>query len=153
MANALFKGMKDAQVFERGNWMQPDCLYDLEIKRTFIKDTLKIGPCFIVEFLVLKSTCDKHPPGSKVTWLQKLTNKNVAFGALKLFTYPVLDAEYPKDKKFITEEIDPQLEEFLTEACETNNWAGRKVRCQTVGTKTKEKNEDFTQHNWSILSA
>jgi hypothetical protein len=115
-----------------------------------------------VEFTVVKSSDEKnHPVGSKATWFQALKDKDIAFGSLKEFIYPVLGLSYPRDKERITKEVDPKIEEILYAACDKsdivpegkNAFAGQKVRVQTRLKKTAGKGQDFTQHDWSPYAA
>ncbi len=81
----LWSGLKDAQTFDRGTFFQPGS-YTLKIVNCLTKQTQKSGEAWIVEFEVLESSNPTaHAVGSKGSWFQKLSNVQVAFGAIKEF--------------------------------------------------------------------
>lgn len=147
----LFKGLKNASIFERGVFLQPG-VYDLEIDKVITKRTRKSGDGLIVEFKVLTTTDEKnHPAKSKATWFQKMTDVDVAFGAIKLFLYAVLGYNYsdPEDKAKIAAEVDPVIEGLMGEAVgDDQPLRGRRVRVRTYMKKTALKQADFTVHDW-----
>lgn len=158
MGLEIFKGLRDAKVFERGVFLSEGG-YRLRVLKCLLKHTRKSGDAYIVEFEVVKSSNEKHPVGSKATWFQKMTDPDVAFGALKLFMYAMLGFEYPKDKDLLVAEIDPKLEELMAETCVEID--GRKVREHgtldgklidvTVALKDTTAGKKFSNHVWQTV--
>lgn len=157
----VFKGLRNAAVFERGVYLSPG-QYELQIDKCLIKDTRKSGIGFIVEATVTKTSDEKnHPVGSKCTWFQGMRDKDVAFGSLKLFLYAALGLVYGRDKEKIAEKVDPNIESILYKACEKsdlvpegeNALKGTKVAVRTYMKKTVAKGLDFTNHEWSPIAA
>ena len=146
---SAFAGLRNGQVFENGNYLTPGGLYAVEIQRCMVKKTRKGKTGLLVEFVVLESSSEKHLVGSKATWFQDL-NADGGFGAIKLFVYALMGHEYAAKKDWLIANIDPGIEALMDKAVEGNGDAlkGSKLRCETVGKKTKE-NRDFTQHHWS----
>lgn len=145
----VFDGLRNATVFERGAFLTPG-IYDLTIERCLVKQTRKSGDGFIVEFAIDTSSGEgANAAGSKASWFQKLSDKNVAFGAIKEFVYAAMGFDYAKDKERIAKEIDPKIEEIMQEAISDKNpMRGLKIRCQ-VNMKKTLKGGDFSVHTWS----
>lgn len=149
----IFEGLRNAPVFERGAFLGVG-VYDLTIERCLVKATRKSGDAFIVEFNITKSEGPgANPVGSKASWFQKLADKNIAFGAIKEFLYAALGYDYAKDKEKIAAEVDPKIEELMSEAVapEKNALKGVRVRCQ-VNMKKTQKGADFSMHTWSPMT-
>lgn len=144
----IFAGLKNAQIFERGIFLEPGGKFKLRLKKTLIKNTQRSGLAFIAEYEVLESTHPKHATGTNVTWFQKLADKNVAFGALKEWAYAHLGYDYPDDKAMLEKKIDPQLEDIISEAVTKNSLVNALVFCET-GSKKTQRGTDFTIHKWS----
>lgn len=156
MGLEIFKGLRNASVFERGVYLKAGGDYLLEIEKCLVKETRKSGYGFIVELKVLESKGpDVNPVGSKATWFQSLRDKNVAFGAIKEFMYAVLglDLANAADKKMIEETIDPQIEQMMEEAIEGGKFNGLQVRVQTSSKLTAAKQVNFTVHTWRPAKA
>jgi hypothetical protein len=160
-----FAGMREAKMYEKGVFLSPitldngpgnpvsyrDAHFELEIEKCILKDCRGIGLCFIVELRVLASDHKLHTVGDKRTWLQKMTDKDVAFGALKQFAAAATGTS-PSDKEGI-KKLEPEVEGLMDAACgEQNILKGSRVKCTVVNKKTKAKNQDFSVHNWEPLA-
>jgi hypothetical protein len=147
----LFDGIGEAELFERGKFLPGDFFGVLEVARTIAKETVKSGVGFIVEFRVIETNMpDKVQIGSKVTWFQKMTDKTVAFPAIKAWAAACSGYQSHETEK-IDAEVSPELTRVITHATENpgdNDFTGCRVRVQTEQVKTK-KNLDFTRHDWS----
>lgn len=153
----IFDGLAETELYEKGVYLAPGGRYKLEIVRILTKETRRSGLGFIVEFKVLEAGGaggEKHAPGSKATWFQKMVDKDIAFPAIKQFFVALLDIDMndPEAK----EQFDRQVEEIVDEASswepvnseDTHPLAGECIYCETYSKLTK-KNVDFTVHNWS----
>lgn len=140
-------GLRNAQVFEKGVYLQPGN-FKLQITTCLTKKTLQSGNAFIAEFKVLESSDPQaHPVGSKATWYQGIDNILVAYPSLKTFVYSVLGFSYPRDKEKCLAEVDPVIEDLLDEAIDKGAFNGKTVEVQTY-LKKKEGKQDFTVHVW-----
>jgi len=147
----LFDGIEDAEIFERGKFLPPAFVGVLEVKRTIAKESIKSGVGFIVEFEVIESNVpDKVPVGSKATWWQGMTDRTVAFPAIKEFV-AVLSGFERHQKQEIEAEVSPVIRGVLDHATEhpdDNDLIGCRIVCETVNKRTKN-DRDFTLHLWS----
>jgi hypothetical protein len=152
MAHFDFDGIEDAQVFERGSFFPPDAVFYLKVHRMLVKGTRKSGPAFIAEFEVLYSTHPDVNVGAKKSWFQKLTDKEVAFPAIKEFMGALLG--YSPDEKEEWKTFSGQLREILNEAggfegkAEDHPLHGETVKVSTWQKKT-QNDKDFTVHDWA----
>lgn len=147
----IFKGLRNANVFEKGVYLDAGGDFLLEVNKCIVKHTRGKGDAFIVEFKVLESNKEKNTVGSKCSWYQGITNTDVAWPAIKEFTYALLGKDYSNkdDRKYCEEKIDPKIEELVDAAVgDDNKFKGMKVRVQTSSKITKEKKVDFTVHTW-----
>lgn len=155
----IFSGLGDTEIYEKGYYLTPGGVYDLEVQQMLVKETRKSGLAFIVEFKVLSvegsdQVLEKHPVGSRATWLQKLADKDVAFPAIKECFVALLDVDMrdPEAK----EEFNSQIEDLLDEATdpdvkpEDHPLRGHKVTVETYSKLTKNKGLDFTVHSWRV---
>lgn len=145
----IFSGIDKAVISERGKWIVPNFVGALRIRRTVVKDSIKHGLAFIVEFDVIGSNLlEDHPIKSSVTWFQKMSDKTVAFPSIKAFV-AAASGIFPGDR-LAMDEINREIENILEEACvnETSNaLVGQEVRVETFATTT-QKGHPFTRHNW-----
>jgi hypothetical protein len=149
MTASVFDGLKNAQVFERGTFVNGNGFFDLTVERMLVRDTVDKGVCFFAEFRVNTSTMAEHPVGSKISWCQKMSNKITAFSNLKPLFYAALGYNYPDDKVEIEKTVDPKLEQIAAEACDAKNpMKGTKLRVETKMIKTQKDKKDFTVFNW-----
>lgn len=151
----LWDGIEDAEIFERGKYMEPNFVGVVEMKRTIAKETLKSGMAFIVEMEVIKTNMqDKHPVGQKVTWYQGLKDKTVAFPAIAAWAAACLG--FPAtDKEKIKNDVQPLLPTAMKEATDSpddNPFIGVQLKLSTFIRKTK-KGLDFTVYDFEPLAA
>lgn len=146
----LFDGLKDAQIFEQGNYFGVG-IYDVRVIRCIVKQTYRSGLGFIAELEVLSSNNPAHAVGSKGTWFQSLTkNQATAFSAIKEFVAALYGFDIKADAQRIKLELEPHIEALMNEAVGPNNtFAGRCVHLETYVKKTREKGLDFTVHRWT----
>lgn len=146
----LFSGIADAQISERGKFFVPGFMGRLRVKRTLWRDTVKSGAAFIVEFEVLESNVAEHPVGSGGTWFQKMSDKTVAYPAIKAFAVAAFGYDR-SDREGIERDISPNLDDVITHAVKNpddNEFSNCEVLLETYSKKT-QKGLDFTQHVWS----
>lgn len=139
-----FSGVGQAPLYESGTFFLPGN-YELSISRVLVKNTMKSGRCFIVEFAIEKSDNESMPAGSMGTWLQKLDNTVIAYPSLKAFTLAVVGVD--KNDKEAVEAESPNVEKLLDAAVDDGALNGMKVRLRAERTKT-QKGADFTRHTW-----
>jgi hypothetical protein len=155
-----FSGLGETELFEKGVYLTAGGNYELEIVKILLKETRRSGLGFIVEFKVIEASGEggaQHAPGTKATWFQKMTDKDIAFPAIKQFFVALLDIDMndPEAK----EQFDNQVEEIVEEATEwtpenpddTHPLAGERIQCETY-TKVTKKGVDFTVHNWGVAA-
>jgi hypothetical protein len=146
----LWSGVNDADVFERGKYMKDGFIGKVRIKRTLAKETRKVGLAFIVELEIVTSNMEEHPVGSKGTWFQKMTDKAVAFPAVKGFVTALFGYQ-PHQKEEIDADVAPNLEAILDHACQSeddNHLTNMIVNLECVKIQT-QKGFDFTRYDWS----
>ncbi len=142
----LWDGLSKAEVFENGVYLGPG-IFDCEIVRCLVKDSQKSGMGFIAELEILQSSNPEHPAGVKRTWWQGMKNKNVAFGAIKDFMLQIFCLPNVKERET---DFDPYLEAFMDRATGAENvLSGMFVHVECTMIKTREKQLDFTKHDWS----
>ena len=150
----VWDGIEDAETFDRGNYIKGGFVGVVEIKKTIVKQTRAIGPAFIVEMEVVETNMEEHPVGQRVTWFQKLTDKDVAFPAVAEWAAAVGGID-PSKKEQVKSEVSPHLKELMDHATDNpsdNDFVGQKVRLQTAQIKTKN-DRDFTRHTWQPYEA
>lgn len=159
--DALFDGMPDADLNNKGNYMGPG-RFLVETKAIKYKDSKHRGKSYIIEFTVVESTNPAHEPGSSGSWVIKL-DKPQAWGDIKAFMMALAMDIDPKTAK--TPKQDPELHAKATElakaaisaehaqklGAEEDFLLGLPVRLETTMTKT-QKGGDFTIHAWSPAS-
>ena len=152
----LWDGIEDAELFERGVYLKPGFIGTVEVERTIVKRTRAIGDAFIVEMRVIETNMPKdedHPVGQKVSWFQKLADKDIAFPAIK--AWAAACAGYKMSQKDeIDEDVSPVLKDMMelaTDKPDANDFIGIRLHVETVQIKTKN-NKDFTRHNWDPIS-
>lgn len=149
MANH-WDGIGEAESFERGKYVPGDFVGVLEIKKTIMKETIKSGIGFIVEMQVIETNMpDAMPEGSACTWFQKMSDKTVAFPAIKSWAAAVA-GYHSHDKAAIEAELAPELSNVMLMATDNpadNDFVGQTVRLETHMIKTRN-GRDFTVHTW-----
>jgi hypothetical protein len=150
----LWDGIEDAELFERGVYLKGGFIGTVEIERTLVKHTRSSGDAFIVEMRVIKSNMDEHPVGQKVSWFQKLQDKDVALPAIKEWAAACAGYQVTQ-KEEIKTEVDPVLKEMMeiaTDNPDDNDFTGIRLHVETNQILTKN-NREFTRHNWAPLAA
>ena len=147
----LFEGIEDAEIFERGKYLAGGFRGVLECQRTIAKETIKSGLGFIVEFNVIETNMpDAHPIGSRCTWFQKMSDKTVAWPAIKVWA-AAMSGYGAHQKEEIEREVSPALKGLLNAATSSpadNDLVGIRVCVETEQVKTKN-DKDFTRHTWA----
>jgi hypothetical protein len=138
----LFGGIKDAKVSQGGNYMKPGFRFLLEIEALKAIKSRKGHDLAIAEFKVLASDCPAQPAGAQVSWCCDLTEHEAALGNVKGFLASVMNIS-----------VDAVDEAGAEGAYGPSNFLkGRRVKCETVLTKTK-KGGDFTLHRYYFPTA
>lgn len=147
---SIWDGLENTETYERGNYMKPGFIGVVEITKTILKETRAVGPAFIAEMKVVKSNMDEHPPGQKVSWFQKLTDKDIAFPSIAEWAAAVGGVD-PANKEAVKQLIAEELKQVMEEATDNpqdNAFIGQQVALETVQVTTKN-DRLFTRHNWS----
>ena len=148
-----FSKAQGVQLSERGQYLT-DGNYELKVERNIIKRTRKQDDLWILEAEVLKSDNPKHPVGCKRNWVQKISDPQVGFRAVKGFLFAAMgfDHKDPDDKEVIDSKLEPTISQILTEAIEDpkdpnckNALKDAVVKCEVTTIKTKA-NTDFGLH-------
>ncbi len=154
--DALFKGMQDAPMFGRGNYMA-EGIFLIEITNVFVKERWKGGNVFVCEFRILESNSDKHKFGTTGSWVPKIEQPNT-FGDIKSLMFALSGVE-PKSVKKEDVALHTNAAAMARAACgsdaakkelgvEDGFLNGTRVRLETTAVKTKE-GKDFTRYTWS----
>lgn len=145
----LWAGLRNAQVFERGNYLGVG-VYDARVIRCLVKQTQRSGLGFIVEVEILTSTNMSHQPGTTATWFQSMKNQATAFSAIKEFVVALHGYNAKQDEAKIKNDLEPYIEQLIDNATGQNNsFAGKCIHLETFMIKTREKGNDFTVHRWT----
>lgn len=147
----LWDGIDNAEIYERGNYVKSGFSGVVKIMKTLAKDTRATGVAFIVEMEVIETNMPgEHPIGSKVTWFQKMADKNVAFPAVAAWAAACVGFD-TSQKEQIKSEVMPVLKDLMnaaTDKPEENDFVGTLLRLDTIMVKTKEKKLDFTRYDF-----
>lgn len=150
-----FSGVGQAQITDRKPKLKDGFVGVVEITRTEVKRTRNAGDKMFVEFRVVDTNMPQvHPVGQGCSWGQSLLDQNVANGSLKRFLAAV--AGIPTEDKDKMALLEQHMDNILNMAVQypdvpgTNQLLGRKVRLETMHTKTGN-NRDFIVHNWYPL--
>lgn len=149
----IWDGVENAEIYDKGNYIKPNFIGIVEIKKTLAKQTRSAGLSFIVELEVIDTNMpEKHPVGQMVTWFQKLTDTDIAFPAVAEWAAAAAGID-PGNKKAVKEEVMPALKAAMEHATDNpteNDFVGMRVGVETVQIETKNKRE-FTRHTWHAL--
>lgn len=152
MANQVnhFKGLREARTGNRPPYMEMGFNYELELDNTYIFSTQKKGDAFIAEFIITKTDCPNQKVGSRVGWYRSMTDKTVAWPALKSLFYACLglDENDPNDQIKIKNEVDPSIEEEMNNAVGTNHMKGAKLACKVEKRLNKDTKEAYGLNIW-----
>lgn len=159
----LFKGMKTAKMFGRGNYMGEGD-YVVEVTKCFTKKSFKGPVLFICEFTIVTSDNEKHKPGSTGTWAPKIDLQNT-FGDIKSLMFSACGTD-PKDVKDEDEEAHASATLLARAACGSETAIAElkaqgfdsvpilgsrvKLECRQIKTRA---NTDFTRYSWSPAPA
>lgn len=145
----LLRGMSSAPIFEDGEYMDPGW-YDLSIVRCLMKQTQRSGVCFIAELEVVASSVAKHGSGHKVSWLQKMSDLNIALPSIKQFTLAAMGI--PKSNPQAVAWITPALDNVGEWAVSSHNvLSGWKIHTDNQHTTTRQ-GKTFTKHSWDVFN-
>lgn len=148
----IWDGVQNAQIFERGTFLE-EGHYKARIKRCLDKTTRKSGQAFIAEFELIESSNQaKHPIGQTASWFQKLTDKDVAFPAIKAFVAAVLgyDMSNKSHRDHFEANVGPQLVQILNHSCDEKiNYLKDKVVEIDVVKVTTTKGLPFSRHTFT----
>lgn len=144
-----FQGIGQAQISDRKPKLKDGFVGVVELTRTEVKRTRNAGDKLFVELKICDTNMAQvHPLGQEVSWGQSLLDQNVANGSLKRFLAAV--AGIPVDDKDKMAQLEAHMDNILNAAIaspEQNQLIGRRVRVETMHTKTSN-NRDFMVHNW-----
>lgn len=155
--SSVWDGIENAEVYERGRYVEPNFSGTVRITKTEYKVTRAKGTAFIVEMEVEESNLDAHPVGSKISWYQSLNDKDIAFSSILEWAAACVGLhKHNKDEIAKLKVVNPQtgkslIRELLSDATEKptdNDFIDVRLRLQTVPTKTR-KNTDFTRYEFS----
>jgi hypothetical protein len=155
-----FKGVGDAQIFDRGRWFEPDYDGIVVVYKTILKHTRAKGMAFIVELLVESSNHEKHPPGWKGSWFQKLVDEDIAFSNIKGWAAACAGFQSHEkqaiDAAFLAianpQTGEKQLDVLLNEAVSSpddNAFTRTRLHLVTTQIKTKAAGNPFTVYDFS----
>lgn len=174
---SIFSGIEKARVFDRGTYFNPGT-YDVRVARVLQKETETSGLALITELDVLTSkarpqedpkgegrTWIPTPAGIQATWFQGLTDKRVAFPAIKNFLDALLRLRPGDPRAEQLEQLIPGSEKWpanptrrpialISNLMEhatggANLLAGLCVHLECSMILTRRKKEDFTLHRFS----
>jgi hypothetical protein len=142
-----FSDVGSAEIYQKGAFFKPGS-YTVEIKKCLVKDARK-GKMFIVECKILASNNAEEKPGDSRTWLQKMTNPDVARPALKAFALAAVGVD-PQDAAKVKAVPSNEVEDVLDAACDATKQAlkGRTLKLEVAMVKTKD-GRDFSLHTFS----
>ena len=140
----IFSGVKEAKTFEDGRKL-PEGTHKVKITSVIQRKSGRDGgDLYIVEYTVEESATAK--PGEKYGWVQSMSNRNVALGALKQFAMAVMGADQEKDPAFFR-----QCEDALETALEgsvTSGLFNNKLVEVTTKNITTQKGQAFLKHTF-----
>ncbi|HKM55742.1 MAG TPA: hypothetical protein VJY33_20220 [Isosphaeraceae bacterium] len=163
----LFRGLREAQAFERGTYLK-EGIYEVRVKRAIYKKTRAKGDAYILELKVEKSTYEEskrkaiialgstpfslqeiektlpNQIGSSASWYQSLQDPAVGLGALKSFAASILGQKL-EDSTFIEE-----VEGFMNATVNDGAINGVLLPVEVITVKKKDGG-DFSKHNWGQI--
>lgn len=145
----LFKGINEAEIFERGMYFSAGFDGIVQVEKVIVKRTRASGDAFIVEYRVIEGGNDRDPNRAKRSWFQKLIDTDIAYPAIKAWAAACAGYE-PSERDAIEKEVAPQLENALDAATESpadNDFTGCYLHLVTTMVMTKNDRE-FTRHDW-----
>lgn len=153
----MFSGIKDAQTFKKGNYLDAGFLYVLEVIVLKAFTNHDRHEKFVAEFRILQSNNPRQPAGSTATWGLNFTkHPKMAPGNFKDFLQVLTGVDLDKETddpagtpggKTAAEKVEQFCAAMVSAA---NPCAGRRIGCETIPTTTKE-NKPFTGHRWEAV--
>src|SRR5690606_28374806 len=147
-------GVKDADIFGRGRYLK-DGKYKLKLLKMFTYETRNKGAALIVDFEVMDSDNDEIAVGSKRNWWQGLSDKDIAFPAVKEFMISLFNVNLsdPEEEKQFSEELPEVLEKATDEKWkdkpdDEHPLHGMTIAVECYTKQTVKKKVDFTVHDW-----
>jgi hypothetical protein len=138
-AGGRFAGMNGSTPFQNGAHFDGPGEYECTIAGVLLKDSVQKGAMIIVELEVI-TTSDpaRHPIGAKRSWVQKLSNRVVAFPSLVGFVAAAYqyDAGIPEHAAAIQAQISPQSEALL-EGALGGSFTGKRIHVSSRFHMTK----------------
>jgi hypothetical protein len=136
------KAVKEAQYFERGNYVKPGT-YQVEVMK--VKEGTMRAPkntgFFVAEMKVMESSDTKaHPIGSTMTWMST-ADKDAFLGNVKHFVGAA--AQIPQD--------DVSLDDLKMSVSEANPLGGVILQVDAITIKTKAE-KDFTKCRFIFIA-
>lgn len=156
----LFRGIKDAEETRGGRWILPGN-YVLQIERCKQEQSRKNKNqvFFIAEFTIVESDNPLRAPGTKMSWIVKMTNvefPDTALGNVKTFMNTgiraaalaggVAESEIPDLNTMDEADAEATAEGICGE---DNDLVGTYVSAEAYNKKTRA-DADFTVVNWGI---
>lgn len=152
---AVLSGLNQAKEFEQGQYFTEPGTYNCEIKRCLLKRSQASGaPVFIVELQVkdilisppeeqiivngqVQMVTPKGAPkvGESRSWVQKLSDTNIAFPALKSFYLAAVAPKTPEERVKAEAATEAVLDQATSEA---NILAGCVVKVTVIKKTTKK---------------
>jgi hypothetical protein len=149
---SLWKGIGQARIFERGNYVTGGFNGLVRVKRTIAKATRGSGLAFIVEMEVVTTNIPNiHPVGAKVTWFQKMVDLDIAYPAIKAWAAACVGLGIQQKAQIEEAFAGEVLEELMTYATDhedSNEFVNILLHLETVMVKTKAGG-DFTRYDFS----
>ncbi len=163
----IFKGQAEADVFGRGNYMQPG-VYVVETKNLFVKNGFK-GNSFIAEFTIIESSNPAHAPGTTGSWVLKFAWP-ATLGHITKFVMACLGVE-PTKENLDNPKIRKQVEVVTRASCGSDtaraelgakyqpgmlNGIRLQLECSLQKTNPKPgkpEGGDFTSYSWSPVQS
>lgn len=149
---SLWKGIGQAKIFERGNYVKGGFKGLVRVKRTIAKPTRGSGIAFIVEMEVVTTNVpEKHPVGTKVTWFQKMIDLDIAFPAIKAWAAACVGLgihQKVQIEQTLGGEVLEELMAHATDNEDNNEFINILLGLETTDVKTKTGG-DFTRYDFS----
>lgn len=147
-ASGRFRGAAGTQMYQSGEYFTEPGEYTLRVKDVIDKNTRQKGPAVIVVFEVLRGP--GNSAGSQKSWMQHLSNAQVAFPQLLAFVAVAgFDADPANEQavQWVNTQLSQQLETYLEELVTKKTIGGKPMIGKVVHmsatphvTKTNQKN-------------
>jgi hypothetical protein len=137
----IFAGMKEAQLVQRGSYLEDGFDGNVTIKTCKMVNTQDKGPAFIADLIL--------DDGSERNWFVKMMSKP-SMGNIKAFVLANLgiDVRDPKQLAAADLEIIPRIEEIAHAAVTQGFLDGKRAHVRVTKVPTKAGGE-FSRHDWT----